>query len=477
MGTGTSGHQALLVDLYELTMAAGYFENGVNYPSTFELFVRDLPEHRSYLVAAGLEQAVDYLETFRFQSEEIDFLRSHPTFAHVREAFFDYLKHFRFRGDLWAMPEGTLVFPEEPILRVSAPLIEAQIVETYLLSMINFQTMIATKATRVVAAAAGRGVIEFGTRRAHGPEAGVLAARAAYLGGCLGTSNVYAGFQMGIPIFGTAAHSWTMTFEDEEEAFEKYCRAFPDSALLLIDTYDTVEGARKAARMGQRVKGVRIDSGDLLKTSQQVRRILDDAGLSGVQILASGDLNEYKIRDLVQHGAPIDVFGVGTELATSHDAAALGGVYKLVEQTVGNSPRYRMKLSAQKATYPGKKQVFRFMNAREELDHDVIAREHEPTQGVPLLERVMAEGQRLAPLPSLRAARERAALNFSRLQERYATFENPDTYPVTKSQALEGLFQKMKHLNSGGTSEDTAAEKKLSAALSQTIDLKGDPSL
>ncbi|MBZ5538203.1 MAG: nicotinate phosphoribosyltransferase [Acidobacteriia bacterium] len=447
MGTVTAGHQALLVDLYELTMAAGYFENEVNYPSTFELFVRELPEKRSYLVAAGLEQVVDFLESVQFQSEEIEFLRSHPTFAHVRKEFFDYLKHFRFSGDLWAMPEGTLVFPGEPILRVSAPLIEAQIMETYLLSMINCQTMIATKATRVVAAAGGRGVIEFGSRRAHGPEAGVLAARAAYIGGCVGTSNVYAGFRMGIPIYGTAAHSWTMTFEDEEEAFEKYCRVFPDSALLLIDTYNTVEGARKAARMGQKVKGVRIDSGDLLKTSQQVRTILDDAGLSGVQILASGDLNEYKVRDLVQHGAPIDVFGVGTELSTSHDAPALGGVYKLVEQTVENSFRYRIKLSPQKATYPGKKQVFRFTNARDQFDHDVIARDQESSQGAPLLERVMAEGHRLGPLPALHIARERAALNFSRLQERYAAFENPDTYPVINSQALEELFQKMKHLN------------------------------
>jgi nicotinate phosphoribosyltransferase len=476
MGTVTGGHQALLVDLYELTMAAGYFENEVNYPSTFELFVRELPENRSYLIAAGLEQVVDYLETLRFQSDEIEFLRSHPTFAHVRKEFFDYLNHFRFSGDLWAMPEGTLVFPEEPILRVSAPLIEAQIVETYLLSMINFQTMIATKATRVVAAAGEQGVIEFGTRRAHGPEAGVLAARAAYIGGCVGTSNVYAGFRMGIPIYGTAAHSWTMTFESEEEAFEKYCRVFPDSAMLLIDTYDTVEGARKAARMGHRVKGARIDSGDLLKTSLEVRRILDDAGLIGVQILASGDLNEHKIRDLVQHGAPINVFGVGTELATSHDAPALGGVYKLVEQTVENSPRYRIKLSALKATFPGKKQVFRFTNARDQFERDVIAREGETAQGVPLLERVMTAGRRLAPLPTLDAARERAALNLSRLDERYRSFDNPAAYPVTKSPALEELFQKMKNNYPGEILKDTRTEDKLSRGSARASDSKGGPS-
>jgi len=472
MGIATSGHKALLTDLYELTMAAGYFQNQVNYPSTFELFVRDFPPHRSYLVAAGLEQVVDFLENLRFDNEEIEFLRSVPTFAKVQNDFFEYLKDFRFKGDLWAVPEGTLVFPEEPIVRVSGPLIEAQVVETYLLSMINFQTLIATKATRVTAAADGRSVIEFGTRRAHGPEAGFLAARAAYIGGCMGTSNVYAGFKLGIPIFGTAAHSWTMTFETEEEAFEKYYRVFPDSATLLIDTYDTLEGAKKAASLGKNIKGIRIDSGDLLDTSRRVRRILNEAGMENVQIVGSGDLDEFKIRELVQQGAPIDIFGVGTELATSRDSPALGGVYKLVEQTVGTYPQFRFKLSAHKATYPGKKQVFRFTDAQGGYDHDVIARANETSSGTPLLELVLSGGKRLGRLPGLEAARQHAASDVSRLNERYRSLEDSEAYPVSKSPALEALFQKMKEAKPGETLEDPVEERNHRLVSPQTTHLK-----
>lgn len=464
----TQGHQALLTDLYELTMASAYFQNHVNYPSTFELFVRTLPPRRSYLIAAGLEQGVDFLERLQFHEEDIEFLRSHPIFAHVNKKFFDYLRKFRFTGELWAMTEGTLVFSDEPILRVTAPLIEAQIVETYLLSMINYQTLIATKAARVITAAEGRAVIEFGTRRAHGPEAGVLAARAAYLGGCIGSSNVYAGFKLGIPIYGTAAHSWTMTFETEEEAFKKYFDVFPDSTTLLIDTYDTLEGAKKAARIGKKLKGIRIDSGDLLETSKRVRQILDEAGLQEVQIVASSDLNEYSIRELVRHGAPIDIFGVGTELATSRDAPALGGVYKLVEQIIDGRTRYRAKLSFHKATYPGKKQVFRITDGRGKFDHDLIAQDAEKPEGTPLLHCVMREGKRVEPLPGLPTLRQQAASNLARLDERYKWLDSTAQYPVEKSPALEELFQKIKRMKPQDAAEDTSAESYLSLALCQT---------
>jgi nicotinate phosphoribosyltransferase len=259
------------------------------------------------------------------------FLRRLPVFAHLPDDFFRFLSGFRFEGDVWGVPEGTLVFANEPILQVRAPLPQAQLVETFLLSLIHFQTLVATKASRVVEAACGREVIDFGTRRAHGPEAGVIAARASFIGGCIGTSNVCAAKEFGIPVFGTAAHSWTLAFDSEQEAFADYHATFPDSTILLVDTYDTLQGIRNALPLGKALKGVRLDSGDLLGSSREVRRILDDAGLTETKILASGDLNEYKVRALVEASAPIDLFGVGTEMVTSKDQPSLGAVYKLVE--------------------------------------------------------------------------------------------------------------------------------------------------
>ena len=378
-------------------MAAAYFESGMQPTATFELFARRLPANRSYLVTAGQQQALDYLESLRFTSEQIDYLRSQSVFAHVSANFFDYLRDFRFTGEVWAMPEGTIAFPNEPILRVTAPIIEAQIVETYLLSQICFQTLIATKASRVAQAAQGRAIVEFGTRRAHGPESGVLAARAAYVGGCIGTSNVEAGRRFGIPIYGTLAHSFIMAFDDEQESFREFERIFPDDSVLLIDTYDTIAAVDEIVRSGLRPKGVRIDSGDLAEVAREVRKRLDAGGLNETTIFASGDLNEYSVAELVSSGAPIDSFGVGTELAVSQDAPSLSGVYKIVEVVHGAEHAYKIKLSGKKTTYPGAKQVYRFSRDGE-FDHDLVACQGERIAGAePLQALAMKDGKRTAP--------------------------------------------------------------------------------
>ena len=344
----------LTTDLYQLTMAAGYFEAGKSHQqATFELFVRRLPHNRNFILAAGLAQVVEYLLNFRFTGEEIAYLRSLPQFSHASSAFFDMLAELRFTGDVFAVPEGTPLFPEEPFLTVRAPLIEAQIPETYLLATIGFQPAIATKAARMVKAASERSVVEFGTRRAHSPEAGVQAGRASYIGGCDGTSNTETGFRYGVPVFGTAAHSWVMAFASERAAYEQLQKLLGDRTIYLIDTYDTLEGARRAAALGRPLWGVRLDSGNLVELAPAVRRILDDAGLHDAKIMATGDLNEYKIQEMVAARAPIDVFGVGTELATSADAPSLGVVYKMVE--IGDGQRFTMKLSQDKRTLPGTK--------------------------------------------------------------------------------------------------------------------------
>ena len=371
----------LLTDLYELTMAAAYFAHGkAGEKATFELSVRRLPEKRSFLLAAGLQQALEYLQNFAFQREDVDFLRRHPMFEGVTPDFFDYLGGLRFTGDVWAVPEGTVVFAEEPLLRITGPVVVCQIVETYLLSLLTFQTMVATKAARVVQAAQGRGVLEFGSRRAHGPQAGLLAARASYLAGCTGTSNTLAGKEFGIPTFGTAAHSWTMAFEEEEEAFAAFLDVFGDKTVLLLDTYDAIEGARTAIRLGRPFRGVRLDSGDLVALSKLVRQMLDEGGYRDTFIMASGDLNEYRIQDYLERGARLDSFGVGTELVTSADAPSLSGIFKLVEMERGGKIHYTAKFSDEKATWPGRKQVFRFPDSLGQYSYDLIGRAEEDNQ-------------------------------------------------------------------------------------------------
>src|SRR5712692_8164529 len=442
-------HSGLLADLYELTMAAGYVETRFEARATFELFVRTFPARRSYLVAAGLEQALEFLQNMRFTPEEIAYLRRHPVFHHIGQSFFDYLAKFRFTGDVWAMPEGTVFFPGEPFLRVTGAIAEAQIVETYLLAALNFQTMIASKAARVVAAARGRNVIEFGTRRAHGIASGVLAARAAYIGGCQGTSNVLAGERFGIPTFGTQAHSWIMAHEDEEEAFRKFLDIFPDHAILLVDTYDVRAAVEKIIAMGRKPRAVRLDSGDLAADSAWVRRRLDAARWSDVQVFASGDLDEDRIEELLRSGARIDSFGVGTALATSSDAPTLGVIYKLVEVERGGEVRTAAKFSEAKVTYPGRKQVFRFADRSGKYAEDVIALEEEECAGAqPLLVSVMRGGKRIASPTDLNEARQRCLRDLERLPERVVQLRpmaaSAGRYPVRHSQRLEALLEQVR---------------------------------
>jgi nicotinate phosphoribosyltransferase len=419
---------ALLTDLYQLTMAAGYFQTGKSRErATFELFVRRLPPNRNYMIAAGLTQAVDYLLNLRFTREEIEYLKGVPQFRLVPPEFFEALEQFRFTGDLFAVPEGTPLFAGEPFLTVRAPFMEAQIPETYLLATIGFQTMIATKAARVADAAGGRGVVEFGTRRAHSPEAGVLAGRAAYIGGCIGTSNALAGFRYGIPVYGTAAHSWVLSYSSELESFRELQNLLGPATIYLIDTYDTVEGARRAASLGPPLWGVRLDSGNLMELAREVRRVLDAAGLTDAKIMATGDLNEYRILEICAAGAPIDAFGVGTELATSADAPSLGAVYKLVELDSGAGKRYTAKFSEEKHTLPAAKQIFRY------LDRDQVACAGECPACGPgaepaeaLLRPVIIKGQLVEDLPDAHAARNNAAARLSRLPRAYRSLFQAD---------------------------------------------------
>ncbi|HYZ85980.1 MAG TPA: nicotinate phosphoribosyltransferase, partial [Bryobacteraceae bacterium] len=358
------------------------------------------PEGRKHLVAAGLAQVVEYLTNFCFTPEQIAYLRTVPQLANASAEFFDYLANVRFMGDLFAMQEGTPFLPGEPILTLRAPIVEAQLVETFIVATCAFQSMIATKAQLVVDAAGGKPVVEFGSRRAHSPEAAVLGARAAYIGGCVGSSNVEAGFRYGVPVFGTCAHSWVMSFAGERKSFEVLQKLLGEQTIYLIDTYDTIEGARTAASLGKPLWGVRLDSGDLIALSREVRKILDEAGLTEARVMASGDLDEQKLRKILASGAPIDSFGVGTELATSADAPNLGAVYKLVEVSVQGIQRFTAKTSEGKPTLPGAKQIFRAP------DRDILARTAECGAYEPLLRPVMIGGDVVCEMPTAAEARE-----------------------------------------------------------------------
>lgn len=435
-------HSALLTDLYEITMAAAYFENGFSEMASFELFVRSLPKERGYLIAAGLEQALCYLENLRFQDDDIEYLQRRSVFRNVSPEFFEYLRNFRFTGEVWAVPEGTPVFGEEPLLRITAPMIEAQVVETFLISTLTFQTMIASKAARVATAAQGRAVVEFGSRRAHGPDAGVLGARAAYLGGCVGTSNLEAGKCFGIPVFGTLAHSFVMAYDDEEEAFRRFSEIFPERTVLLVDTYDTLAAIDKIIRNGLRPDSVRLDSGDLLMLSKQVRQRLDRGGLTETKIFASGDLDEFAIAELLEHGAPVDAFGVGTALATSKDAPALSGVYKLVDLESDAGISYRAKFSQEKITYPGRKQVYRFSDAQGIYRGDIIACESEALEGgEPLLQCVMRDGKRIQAPADIRDLQKYALEQRTRIPAESTRLHDPQKYPVSFSTRLRALLR------------------------------------
>jgi nicotinate phosphoribosyltransferase len=441
----------LLTDLYELTMAAGYVQNRFEARATFELFVRSLPRRRNYLVAAGLEQALDFLENVRFSPEDISYLRALPFFRQVHSEFFDYLAQFQFTGDVWALPEGTIFFPGEPLLRVTAPIAEAQLVETSLLSILHFQTLIASKAARVTSAAAGRPVVEFGSRRAHGMEAGVFAARAAFVGGCEGTSNTFAGRHFGIPVYGTQAHSWIMAHEAEAEAFRDFLDVFPEQSTLLVDTYDVHEAIEKIIALGRQPAGVRLDSGDVLADSLWVRKRLDQAGWNDVQIFASGELDEDRIEELLHSGARIDAFGVGTALSTSADSPYVGVIYKLVEVDTGDAVRSAAKFSQEKVTYPGRKQIFRFTDEEGKFSRDVIALDGESfPAGHALLVPVMREGKRLEapgkdPRATIEKARNRFLAERGRMPARILVSQAAEPpFPVRYSSQLQELHHRVR---------------------------------
>jgi nicotinate phosphoribosyltransferase len=430
---------ALLTDLYQLNMIQAYLDHGETKPAVFEFFMRKLPARRGFLMAAGLDQALDYLEHLQFSDEEIAWLARTGRF---RQNFLDYLSGIRFTGDVHAMPEGTIYFADEPILRVTAPMPEAQLVETRLTNILHFQSLIASKAARMILAAPGKVLVDFGLRRSHGAEAGLMAARASYVAGFAGTATVLAEQSWGIPTFGTMAHAFIQAFDDEAEAFEKFARSRPENLTLLIDTYDTEAAARKVVALAPRLKeagiairAVRLDSGDLAALSRSVRRILDAGGLAGVSIFASGGLDEDSIAALVAAGAPIDGFGVGTSLTTSADVPALDCVYKLEEYA--GLPR--RKRSAGKATWPGRKQVWRRYGPDGRMTGDVISVESDPQAGEPLLVPVMQGGRRITPGPTLADSRARAARDLARLPQALHRLESGTPYPVEVTGALTEL--------------------------------------
>jgi nicotinate phosphoribosyltransferase len=431
---------ALSTDLYELNMVQAYLDRGEDSEAVFEFFVRRLPTRRGFLMAAGLETALDYLETLRFSPQELDWLAGTRRF---RSNLLDYLAAFRFTGDVHAMPEGTLFFPHEPILRITAPLPQAQIVESRLINIMHFQTLIASKAARMVLAANGKGLSDFGLRSAHGSEAGLLSARASYIAGFGGAANVEAGMAFGIPIVGTMAHSYIQIHDDEAAAFEDFARARPDGVVVLIDTFDTETGARKVVALAEKLKkdgigirGVRIDSGDLIVMSRKVRAILDAGGLKDVIILVSGGVDEDFIAKVVASGAPIDGFGVGASLDASSDAPVMDCAYKLQEYR----GKPRRKLSEGKVTWPGRKQVWREMKDGR-MAGDIISVETDRQPGDPLVVQVLKNGRRLVAAEGLSASRARAARQLAQLPEPLRRLE-ASPYPVAISDALEDLARR-----------------------------------
>jgi len=438
----------LLLDLYELTMAQSYFEARRNISATFDLFARTLPENRLFFVACGLEDVLRFLEDLRFDSESLDFLESKRLFS---KEFLNYLSKFKFSGSVYALREGEIFFPNEPILRVTAPIIEAQIIESFLLNTINLQTTIATKATRVVLAAKDRGVYDFSLRRTQGADAGIKAARCSYIAGCRGTSNVLAGKIYGIPIVGTMAHSFVMSFENELESFLSFAKSFPENSILLIDTYDNLKGLRNAITVakeleqkGKRLKAIRLDSGDLVKISKRVRKILDENRLNYVKIFASGNLDEYKIEDLLKEKALIDNFGVGTNMGVSTDLPYTDVIYKISE--ISNKGEFlpTMKLSKGKLTYPGRKQVYRIRDKNGFLKEDILGLEEENLEGEPLLICVMREGKIAYPLPKLDEIQRYLRKNLEKIPLRFKELRRKSIYPVKISPGLKKLTLNLK---------------------------------
>lgn len=433
-------NKTLLTDLYQITMGAAYFDNDKDDNATFDLFIRRLPKDWGYFVAAGIEDAIDYATNLKFTDEDIDYLKKQELFSNE---FLQQLKNFKFEGDIYSIKEGTPVMPNAPILRVTGKRSQGQFLETTLLNIINFQTLIASKTNRIVNAANGAKVVEFGLRRAHEEDAAMKGARAAYIAGAVATSNVKAGKEYGIPITGTHAHSFVMSFPTELDAFRAYVKTFPKNATLLIDTYNTVEGAKNAAKVAKELEknngklgAVRLDSGDLTDLSQKVRKILDENGLNYVKILASNDLNEYTIDEIIKNNGKIDGYGVGTELITAKPISAVSGVYKLVEDGDGA----KIKLSPGKKSLPGKKQVYRILE-NGFYSHDITALENENIEGIPLLEQVVKNGYRVREKPQLNEIRKYALDCIAKIPQSLKEVKVDTNYEVKISEGLENLIQ------------------------------------
>lgn len=438
----------LLTDFYQLSMLQGYHNFGMNEIAVFEFYVRKLRPGRNFLMAAGLEQVLDFLQNLQFSQEELEWLNSTGQFS---PSFLDHLAALRFTGDVHAMPEGTIFFAEEPILRVTAPISEAQLVETRIINLLHVETLIASKAARMVLAAPDKLLVDFGLRRAHGAEAGLLAARASYIAGFAGTATVLADLRFGIPLFGTMAHSFVQAHDDESLAFEHFARTRPDNAVLLIDTYDTEAAALKVVKLAQRlastgirIKGVRIDSGNLALYARHVRQILDKGGLADASIFASGDLDEYVLKDLLASGAPIDGFGVGTHMDTSSDIPYLDCAYKLQEY----AGKPRRKRSEAKQTWPGRKQVYRNYAADGLMSFDTVSTEDDMQAGEALLIPVMREGQRVHSA-TLAEIRNHSAKNLARLPCDMRCLQGALPYSVTISSGLHELAEQVDFANAG----------------------------
>jgi len=430
-----------LTDLYELTMTACYFEQDMFDRATFSLFVRNYPPHRRFFVAAGLEEVLDYLKNLNFTPEDLDYLDKTKLF---KSSFLSYLEKFKFSGDVYALPEGRIFFVNEPIVEITAPLIEAQIIETYIINAFNLQTMIATKAARCLQAAWPCQLIDFALRRTQGVDAGLKVARASYIGGFIGTSNVLAGKIYGLPIFGTMAHSFITSFDKEIEAFQAFAQSFPENTVLLVDTYDTIAGVRKAAivgkemaREGKKLKGIRLDSGNIVRLSQQVKQVLQKERLEDVSIFASGGFDEFKIQKVLEKGGAVDSFGVGTKMGVSADAPYLDMAYKLVQY----KSRPVLKLSPGKMTLPAEKQVFRFKNDKGRLIKDVIGlRDDRLEGGEPLLQKVMAGGEIVTSLPSLPQIQKTFLAEFALLEDKFKAIKPAhEFFPVQLSPRLKKL--------------------------------------
>ncbi len=463
---------SLLTDLYELTMLEGYYQSGsIDRRAVFDVFFREAPFNGSYAVFAGLEKVIAYLTELSFDDDDIAYLRSLNLFS---GDFLDYLRGFRFDGDVYSFPEGSIIFPQEPILRIEGALGEAQLVETAVLNFVNFQTLIASKAARICSAARELPVIEFGLRRSQGEDGGLSASRASFVGGCEGTSNVLAGKMFGIPVRGTHAHSWVMSFDSELEAFRAYARVYPDNAILLVDTYDSIRSgipnaitvARDLQKEGHRLVGIRLDSGDIVSISKQARQMLDEADLDYVKILVSGDLDEYRIDEMLREGAPVDSFGVGTRLATGHQEAALTGVYKMAAMENRDGaviPKMKTSDELIKGTLPGIKNVFRFFKDGTTV-FDVICRDDETpgpgsrifdlggsgltvpedVTGVKQLLPIVQEGKPISESPSLVEIQHACRDGFRMLPERYRAITDADVYPVMISESVFTLWEELR---------------------------------